>query len=560
MRAVLVALAFLVAAPAAAEATTRYAAPGASGATCTVDDKCAIESAVSGAGANDEVVLTSGDYGSVATPLPGAITSTAASLTVHGEDGKPRPRIFTGAPIGLDIRGTGSRVRDLEIDQVSTQGNKVGLDFDGAEATRLVVHDTSPNGIACVILADSTLSDSVCDETGQGGWAVRGYNVNPATNHCVLRNVTALAPKGNAIAVVSAMDVDEDITVTNSIAIGGGPSNGSDVYAFAQEGGGTARISIDHSYYFIRNVRPTQTGPSGIIQDDGTNVRGPQPKFAAPGDYHQAADSSSIDRGASADANGPIDLDGDPRALGKSTDIGADELVPPPSAVTGAAEAITTTDARVNGSVNPNSAATAYRFEFGTTTAYGASTPETDAGSGTAAVPVSASLTGLAPATTYHYRLVAASARGTTLGQDRTLTTQQSGAGPGPGGGGGTTAKFAGPLTLKPSVFAAAARGASVRAAARRRRVGTLASFKLSSAALVTLRVERCVKRRKSRCTRFKRLRGSPHIAGVAGANRFHFSGRLKGKKLKPGRYRLVATVGAPVSTRRAAFRIVRRR
>src|SRR3954467_1947510 len=258
MRAVLVALAFLVAVPAAAEATTRYAAPGASGATCTVDDKCAIGAAVSGASADDEVIVTSGDYGSPATPLSAAITSTAAGLDVHGEDGKPRPRIFTNAPIGLDVRGAGSRVRDLEIDQVSTQANKVGLDFSGARATRLVVHDSSPNGIACVILADSVLSNSVCDETGQspGGWGVRGYNQTPATNHCVLRNVTALAPHGNAIAVVSAMDVDEDITVTNSIALGGGPSNGSDLYVFHQAGGGAARGTMDHSYYSIPNAHP----------------------------------------------------------------------------------------------------------------------------------------------------------------------------------------------------------------------------------------------------------------------------------------------------------------
>jgi hypothetical protein len=407
-----------------------------------------------------------------------------------------------------------------------------------------------------VILADSVLSDSVCDANGQGGWAVRGYNQTPATNHCVLRNVTALAPSGNAIAVVSATGVDEDITVTNTIALGGGPSNGSDVYAFNQAGGGIARISIDHSYYFIRNIRPTGTGPEGIIQDDGTNVRGPLPKFSAAGDYHQAAGSSTVDKGATSPANGPTDLDGDPRALGKGgTDIGADEFVPPPSAVTGDPGTITMTDAIVNGSVNPNSLATSYHFEYGTTSGYGSSTPPMDAGSGVADVAASASLTGLTPATTYHYRLVAASTGGTTLGADRTLVTQSlPGGSPPPS----VAAKLIGPLTLEPSVFAAAGHGAPVRAA-RRHPVGTLARFRLSSAAPLTLRVERCAKRRKNRCVRYKRLRGIAGVAGVTGTNRFRFSGRWQKKKLKPGRYRLVATVGNPDSTRRASFRIVRR-
>jgi hypothetical protein len=499
--------------------------------------------------------VTEGDYGSAATPLSTSITATAAGLDVHGEDGKPRPRIFTNAPIGLDVRGAGSRVRDLEIDQVSTLNQKVGLDFSGAEVTRLVVHDKSPDGIACVILADSVLSNSVCDETGQGGWAVRGYNQTPATNHCVLRNVTALAPSGNAIAVVNAMNVDEDITVTNSIALGGGPSNGSDVYAFNQDDAQIARISIDHSYYFIRNVRPTMTGPVGIIQDDGTDVRGPQPTFAAAGDYHQAAGSSTIDKGATSPANGTIDLDGDPRALGKGgTDIGADEFVPPPSAVTGNPGTITMTDALVNGSVNPNSVATSYHFEYGTTSDYGTPTPSTDAGAGFADVAVSASLTGLTPATTYHYRLVAASARGTTTGADRTLVTQ-SRPGPGPPS---LAAKLIAPLTLEPSVFRAAARGAAIRAAGRSA-VGTLARFRLSAAAPVTLRVERCAKLHKRRCTRFSRLHAIARVAGTAGANRFRFSGRWQNKKLKPGRYRLVAIAGNPVSTRRASFTIVAR-
>ncbi|HEY0557859.1 MAG TPA: hypothetical protein VGG20_26650, partial [Thermoanaerobaculia bacterium] len=105
MRAALLALALLAASPAAAAAAPRYAAPGAMGTTCTVNDKCPIGTAVSGAPAGAEVIVTNGDYGSAATPLSTSITATVAGLDVHGEDGKPRPRIFTTAPIGLDVRG-----------------------------------------------------------------------------------------------------------------------------------------------------------------------------------------------------------------------------------------------------------------------------------------------------------------------------------------------------------------------------------------------------------------------------------------------------------------------
>ena len=67
--------------------------------------------------------------------------------------------------------------------------------------------------------------------------------------------------------------------------------------------------------------------------------------------------------------------------------------------------------------------------------------------------------------------------------------------------------------------------------------------------------------RKRKRCTRVVLLKGSFRRNGVAGKNSFHFTGRLRGRKLKPGRYRLVATPtaggikGKPTSR---SFRIVR--
>jgi hypothetical protein len=89
------------------------------------------------------------------------------------------------------------------------------------------------------------------------------------------------------------------------------------------------------------------------------------------------------------------------------------------SVTTGPAENVTTSGARVTGTVNPNGAQTSYHFEYGTSTSYGLSTPDNDAGAGNADLGVSASLTGLTAQTTYHYRLVAGGANGS----DRTFTT-----------------------------------------------------------------------------------------------------------------------------------------
>jgi hypothetical protein len=111
-----------------------------------------------------------------------------------------------------------------------------------------------------------------------------------------------------------------------------------------------------------------------------------------------------------------------------------------------------------------------------------------------------------------------------------------------------------GRLSVSPKTFRAASRGAS---AARTRRVipiGTKVSYQLSQAATTTFTLERkatgrrvnrkCVapkrsNRTKPRCTRYVRVSGSFTRAGAAGANSFKFTGRLRGRKLAPGSYRL---------------------
>jgi hypothetical protein len=101
----------------------------------------------------------------------------------------------------------------------------------------------------------------------------------------------------------------------------------------------------------------------------------------------------------------------------------------PPSATTGAAKNVTQNTATLTGTVDPQGTATTYRFEYGTSTAYGLQTPDTDAGSGTGAVDAAAALGGLTTDTTYHYRVVATNAAGITRGSDHTFKTT---AAPGP--------------------------------------------------------------------------------------------------------------------------------
>ena len=128
---------------------------------------------------------------------------------------------------------------------------------------------------------------------------------------------------------------------------------------------------------------------------------------------------------------------------------------------------------------------------------------------------------------------------------------------------------------IAPSTFRAASSGAS--ASVRRAPIGAKVFYRLSETATVTFSVERatvgrkvgrrCVRRtransRRRHCTRYVALRGSFKKVGGAGLNSLRFSGRMNGRKLSPGYYKLVAVAhdgsGNGSKTRRLGFRIVK--
>jgi hypothetical protein len=95
-----------------------------------------------------------------------------------------------------------------------------------------------------------------------------------------------------------------------------------------------------------------------------------------------------------------------------------------PSVTTNAATNITPTSVLLNGTANPNGLTTTVKFQFGLTMGYGSEIAATPSPvTGTSAVPVSATVTGLSPKTAYNYRVVATNSVGTTNGANQTFTT-----------------------------------------------------------------------------------------------------------------------------------------
>lgn len=97
----------------------------------------------------------------------------------------------------------------------------------------------------------------------------------------------------------------------------------------------------------------------------------------------------------------------------------------PPAAITGEGKDVhpQPREAFVTGTVDPNGLSTSYHFDYGPTTGYGSSSPNTEISGGWQQQGASANLTGLLPAATYHYRLAASNAAGTGYGSDQTFST-----------------------------------------------------------------------------------------------------------------------------------------
>ncbi len=104
-----------------------------------------------------------------------------------------------------------------------------------------------------------------------------------------------------------------------------------------------------------------------------------------------------------------------------------------PAASTGSASGIDSQGATLNGTVNPENQSVQYSFLYGTSpSALDQSTPLTSGPTGTAATPVTSTLSGLSPSTTYYYELEVVSGTQTYTGSVENFTTGAAPAAPAP--------------------------------------------------------------------------------------------------------------------------------
>jgi hypothetical protein len=192
----------------------------------------------------------------------------------------------------------------------------------------------------------------------------------------------------------------------------------------------TLTTGYDVTVPTVTTISPTQGPLAG-----GTNVTITGTNFTWASAVHFGTTVSSftvnsatqITAIAPAGSAGPVDITVK-TAGGTSETESADQYsyVAAPTATTGSATSVTSTEATLDGIVNANNASTTVTFEYGTTTGYGTvvsaeQSPVT--GNNISSKPVSCVISGLTPSTTYHFIIKAVNLAGTTYSSDMTFTT-----------------------------------------------------------------------------------------------------------------------------------------
>ncbi len=529
--------------------------PGACDSDCSLRE--AVRAANSGAG-GDTIVVPAGHYRLTRAGVgeDAALTGdldVAKAVTITGDGARSTVIDAMGGDRIFDVRSVTAQISGVTITGGLVDDGGGGIASSG---TLLLVRDTIAGNHAVYVNSrrgggiDSSGALTVIESTISGNRAYNGGGINFAgtltvTNSTISGNLAGgWMSNGDGGGIEGSTGAS--LTVTSSTIVGNQSFNG------ASSGGGISTPSATLKNTIVAgNVAhdPTLTTAASdncavtTLTSQGHNLsndtscaitgsgdqRNVDPKLGplavngGPTDTHMPlAGSPAIDAGDNTGCPSN-DQRGVSRPRG-TCDVGAYELSPP-AVTTGIAKTVGPTTATLTATVNPSQRDTTYHFEFGRTAAYGSSSPAQAVGNGNGAVTVTAVVRLPTTGLTFNFRVVATNGDGTSVGADEALPVLAS-------------------LRIRPAVF----------------RLLATASYTLSETANTTFRVERCIRRRGRACTGYGLMRGSFVRGGLGGKNSFLFRGRIGGRKLKRGSYRLVATPKDPRGnlgrTKRAAFRI----
>lgn len=268
---------------------------------------------------------------------------------------------------------------------------------------------SAPTDLTSSPLSPSSDASPEIKGTAAAGTTVKLYTSSTCSGVAVATGTAAaFASPGLTVAIPSGATRTFYATATNEEG-DSSCSTSSAGYTHIAPAAPTGLTSTPESSSVDTNPRIQGTAPAGstvyLYEDAGCLgtevVNGTAANFASPGLAVSVPTGTTRTFYAQArDAQGS-------RSACSSGSVTYTATTPPPApqppvAVTQSAQSVTTTTATLHGAVGPDGVS--YGFEYGTSTAYGRSTPTVD---GTAAGGKQASISGLTPGTTYYVRVFA---------------------------------------------------------------------------------------------------------------------------------------------------------
>jgi len=307
--------------------------------------------------------------------------------------------------------------------------NGGGIDNEGPQPLlidhSLIASNQAPNGTAGGVDVDGTSTTSAIVAT-----TIAGNSASSAAGGVYVDEAPALLDGdtffGNSLSGVGGQGGNfrvhaDSVTLRNTVLAGGVATAGGDCYL----SGGSTLVSLGY------NAEDTDRTPDSDCMND---LRGPGDRTGlalqlgalqdngGPTDtLLPAAGSPLVDAGNTANCSA-TDQRGVPRPQGAACDIGAVERTT--AAIgTAFAGAVTGTSATLHATADTIGLGGSARFAYGPTTGYGAFTATLGLPIAAGAQGLSATLTGLLPGTTYHYRLLVTTPDGAVTGADSAFKT-----------------------------------------------------------------------------------------------------------------------------------------
>ncbi len=341
---------------------------------------------------------------------PGNTTSTLSQTVSNGLPSYTAPGtyLFT-VPAG---------VSQLVFDAFGAQGGGAADDFVdgpgglGGEA-RATLAVTAGERLEISVGAVGGYGGGTNPDGGGGASDVRSGSCAAALN-CALSAREVVAGGGGGGGGCTNGDHCADDGPGSSAGGFGGAGSGADgVAGDAQPGcatgsGGGGTTAAGGAGGSAENDGIAQPGGSGVLGfGGGGGANGDTGGGGGDGYYGGGGGASTgnptCDGGAGGGGSGFIISTAITAATATGVQSGTGKVVITSLATTLPATAVSDGGATLNGVAQVGSVSATYHFDYGTTTSYGTSTPETALSSG---APVSASITNLTAGRTYHYRLV----------------------------------------------------------------------------------------------------------------------------------------------------------